>query len=116
MAMSEHYASTVCSDGWLWQSEVFLQDERKQEAAQAARERDFKAKMGPKSVPAFRLDAAKVKPTTIPKPFKLSSSKVVHTLYSEKERNEQQPPTQLCTPQGVMTEFARSLRAARGEH
>lgn len=97
------------------QTEICLQDERKQEAAQAARERDFKAKMGPKSVPTFRLDATKAKPTTIPKPFKLSSSKVVHSMYSEKDRADPNPPTQLCTPQGVMTEFARSLRAARGE-
>lgn len=88
-----------------------LQDERKQDAAQAAREREFKSRMGPKPVPAFRLDAAKVKPTTIPKPFKLSSSKVIHTLYSEKDSRN--PPTQLCTPQGVMSEFARSLRASQ---
>lgn len=91
---------------------IAREEEKKQEAAQAAREREFKSRMGSKSGP--RSESEKAKPTTIPKPFRLSTSKVVHTLFSEKEStNTQNPPTQLCTPQTVMSEFARSLQASR---
>lgn len=89
-----------------------MQEDKKQEAAQAAREREFKSRMGAKSGP--RSESEKTKPTTIPKPFRLSTSKVVHTLFSEKEStNSHNPATQLCTPQTVMSEFARSLQASR---
>jgi hypothetical protein len=84
-----------------------MQEDKKMEAAQAAREREFKARPMPKSFGSFKLDASKVKPTTIPKPFNLSSSRVVHSVHAEPPVHT---PTRLCSPQGVMTEFARSLR------
>ena len=88
-----------------------MQEERKREEAQLVRERDFKARPMPRSLGSFRLDAAKVKPTTIPKPFNLSSSRVVHAVQGpDREQQAGHMPTRLCSPQGVMTEFARSLR------
>eukprot|EP00892_Ulva_mutabilis_P002810 jgi/Ulvmu1/1252/UM109_0050.1 len=87
------------------------------EAERVAKEREFKARPAPKSSARFKLDATKVKPTTVPKPFALSGPRGIPpgTPGSEApsrgcDSMEVPTPMRVVTPQGVMSEFMRSLR------
>lgn len=94
-----------------------LQEKARLEAERIAKEREFKARPAPKPSTRFKLDATKVKPTTIPKPFALSGPRGAppETPGSEapsrgNDSMEVTTPMRVVTPQGVMSEFMRSLR------
>lgn len=94
-----------------------MQEKARLEAERLAKEREFKARPAPKPSTRFKLDASKVKPSTIPKPFALSGPRGVppETPGSEaasrgRDSMDVHTPIRVVTPQGVMSEFMRSLR------
>lgn len=94
-----------------------MQEKARLEAERLAKEREFKARPAPKANARFKLDATKVKPTTIPKPFALSGPRGAppETPGSEaasrgRDSMDVHTPIRVVTPQGVMSEFMRSLR------